>query len=387
MAAEHPIAVHFGAGNIGRGFLGQLYFESGFHTVFVDADAELVDALNASGSYRLEIADAVIESCVIDNLSALHASDIGSIAAALSRAAIASTAVGAGVLPKLAPSFAAGIRRRVEDANERPLNILVCENLMGAAGLLRAGILGELEWPTAGKRFGVADTTIGRMVRTLERERGIPTIRAEAYRHLPVDEDALCGELPPVVGIQPYPNFRAQVEQKLFIHNAAHAGTAYLGWMRRFKTIPDAIEDRWVSGFVDQAMAEVVEALSRRHGIPNAQLESQWAELRRRFANRSLSDTVERVGRDPVRKLGPEERLAGAARMCLDEGVEPEYVGVLIAAALFCLKECNPPAQVYQACLEAMDEDVLIRALGGLEKLESMAELLPPKRNPRGDDE
>ena len=46
-------AVHFGAGNIGRGFVGELLHESGYEVVFADVAEALIDALYAADSYRV----------------------------------------------------------------------------------------------------------------------------------------------------------------------------------------------------------------------------------------------------------------------------------------------------------------------------------------------
>ncbi|MBZ6373149.1 MAG: mannitol-1-phosphate 5-dehydrogenase, partial [Microbacterium hominis] len=46
-------AVHFGAGNIGRGFVGLLLHDGGYELVFSDVAASLVDAINATYSYTV----------------------------------------------------------------------------------------------------------------------------------------------------------------------------------------------------------------------------------------------------------------------------------------------------------------------------------------------
>ncbi|HPP75292.1 MAG TPA: mannitol-1-phosphate 5-dehydrogenase, partial [Armatimonadota bacterium] len=49
-------AVQFGAGNIGRGFIGQLFHESGYEVVFVDVVPDVVRLLNEQRCYTLRIA-------------------------------------------------------------------------------------------------------------------------------------------------------------------------------------------------------------------------------------------------------------------------------------------------------------------------------------------
>ena len=46
-------AVMYGAGSIGRGFIGQLFSESGYETIFIDVNEELIRNLNERGQYSI----------------------------------------------------------------------------------------------------------------------------------------------------------------------------------------------------------------------------------------------------------------------------------------------------------------------------------------------
>lgn len=186
-------AIVFGAGNIGRGFMGQLFCESGYRVTFVDVDRELVEALNRSGSYRLEtVFNEEVKEYRIGPVRALHASQTEEVAAAVATADIGATAVGAGALRHIAPLLAAGIRQRAA-ADRLPLNLIICENLKGAAAAMRelvAGHLPEAELVLLQDRVGFVDTVIGRMVpnpTASMRAADATRIRVEPYKELPVD--------------------------------------------------------------------------------------------------------------------------------------------------------------------------------------------------------
>ena len=108
-------AIIFGAGNIGRGFIGQLYSESGCEVTFVDVDRPLLDTLNERGRYTIRlVTNEQTEEVTVGPVRALHSGDLDAVAEAVSRAEIGATAVGAGILKHIAPAVAAGIARRAQ---------------------------------------------------------------------------------------------------------------------------------------------------------------------------------------------------------------------------------------------------------------------------------
>src|SRR6185437_12933580 len=96
------IAVHFGAGNIGRGFIGSLLYESGYETCFVDVNAELVNLLNEKQQYRVRLADASHEEQLVKNVRAINsATDADQVIEAIAGADIVTAAVGPAILPHI----------------------------------------------------------------------------------------------------------------------------------------------------------------------------------------------------------------------------------------------------------------------------------------------
>jgi mannitol-1-phosphate 5-dehydrogenase len=371
------LAVQFGAGNIGRGFMGQLLRESGFKTVFVDVSKPLVDDLNNRRSYPLRLLDAYSQKAhglTIDHFRALGADQEEAVAEAIAEAHVVATAVGVANLEAISPLLAAGIQRRRE-RNAGPLDIYLCENMLGAAGMLAKHIMGRLDSPAkewAQKSIGFVGTSVARIVggagARLPDDDPLLVI-ADAHRDVPYDGQASrAGELD-IEGFHPVSNFRAEVERKIFTHNLAHAALAYLGYLRGHTYIHETFEDEFVKSVFDGALDETTNALLRRYPADldrAAHLEIR-KDVRVRFGNPLLKDPLTRVAKDPIRKLGRDDRIIGAAELCLSQGITADYIATVCAAALCYNCPEDPGAVRLQSMIEKTGVAEVLRQVSGIE--------------------
>ncbi|MGC8668098.1 MAG: mannitol-1-phosphate 5-dehydrogenase [Chthonomonadales bacterium] len=365
-----PTAVQFGAGAIGRGFIAQLFHESGYRVVFVDVVPQLLQAINERGRYTIHIVGEGSEDVLIDDICAVDGRDQAAVAEALAGCAVASTAVGAGALEHIAGNLAAGLQRRREQGGG-PLNVLVCENLHDAAGLLRNLVAEHL--PASARheilaQVGFVQAVVSRMVPVQQPGPGEDplAIRVEAYKRLPVDGRAVVGTLAPIAGVEPVANFEGYVEQKLYTHNCGHAALGYLGYQYNLVYGYEALEHPSVRPVLDEALRETSAALVRKHGFTEDEQRAHVEDLLRRFGNRALGDTCLRLARDPMRKLAPDDRLVGALRLCEDQGIEPAALPLIIAAALrFDYRE-DPSAEELQRRINERGVEAVLKELCGI---------------------
>ena len=390
--SQTPTAVQFGAGNIGRGFMGELFWQSGYRTVFVDVDHAVVGAMNARGAYEVHhVTSAGDETVTVTGVSALSVGDREAVAEAVAGAAIACTAVGVRALKAVAPALAAGLARRLARPAAPPLTVITCENLVGAG---RA--LGEMVWTELGRlqaagaapaigrdvfdaRCGFVEAVVSRMVPIVPpevRRRDPLWVACEPYARLPVDATAFRGPPPPVPGLVPVQNILAWQRRKLATHNMSHAVCAYLGWPAGHEFIWQAMDDPAVLAVVRGAMAETGRALVSRFAFDPAEQRAHEEDLLERYRNRRLGDQVRRVAADPLRKLGPEDRLIGSARLCLAEGVDPANLLTGIRAALGYNNAEDPAAVELQAMLAARGRAAVLREVCGLKAGEPLFERL-----------
>jgi mannitol-1-phosphate 5-dehydrogenase len=349
-------ALQFGAGNIGRGFMGQLFFEAGYRTIFVEAKHDLVDKLNAAGEYPLRLLDAYSKQEIdmtISNIWAVAASDIDGVAGSIEGADVISTAVGVKNLCSIAPVLADGIRHRLQARSDKrqagptetganPVDIYLCENILDAPRRLKEAVyenLSKEERGGADELIGFVGTTIARMVPVVDPElkRNNPLlVVADSYHHLPFDGKANRAQPPEIEGLYPVSNFKAEVERKLFVYNLGHAALAYLGNLKRYTFVHETIADKEFYTVFSGALDESSKALLDLYpdDLDRAHHQNLRKDIDIRYSNPLLKDTIARVGRDPIRKLGPNDRVIGSLNLCLRQGVYPKRIAAICAAAL-----------------------------------------------------
>ena len=366
-------AMMYGAGNIGRGFIGQLFSQSGYEVVFLDINSAVIDRLNRDGSYPLRFvtADTQYEE-LITNVRGVNACITETAAAEIAGADLMATAVGAKVLPHIVPVIAMGLTQRWQLGDFRPLNILICENLKDAKAVLRKLLLENLDavYHTGFDQLvGLVETSVGRMVPvpTAAMQEGNSTrIWAEPYHELPADQDGFRGGIPDMMGLLPRTPFAVYVERKLYMHNMSHAMLAYLGAAAGHTYIWQAVQDREIRKATLAALEEAAHALHLKHGLEQEELSSFGFNLMSRFDNRMLGDTVARVGRDPIRKLAENDRLTGAARLCVAQGIQADNICRGIAAALRYSSADDPAAREMQALIADAGPAAVLERYAGI---------------------
>lgn len=329
-------AAIIGAGNIGRGFIGQIMSEGGYDVCFIDVAASVVDALNERHEYPLEIVrTGGGEKKLVKNIRAVNGNDHEAAARVIADCDICVTCVGAKAIKFIIPNFVAGVKLRLSEG-KGPINLLICENLMDADKYIRSLLEAELTEDEL-EAVGLVETSVGRMVPLPDKallEIDPLLVRAEAYPVLPCDRDAFKGEVPEIKNVIPISPFRFIIERKLYIHNMGHAVCAYLGMLKGHKYICEAIADPEIRVIVREAMTESAIALSKRYSQPFDSLIAHTDDLIRRFGNTELGDTCERVGADIPRKLAKSDRLTGGSLSVIESGGHPVYIAVGAAAAL-----------------------------------------------------
>lgn len=356
-------AVHFGAGNIGRGFVGLLLHEGGYELVFSDVAGALVDAINATGSYTVhEAGPGGVDRVVTGYRAVNSAEDPDAVAEEVATADVVTCAVGPTVLRFIAPAIVAGLARRSPDLP--PLKVMACENAIGATDQLRAEI--EKLDPAAAGRAVYANTAVDRIVPAQPAGAGVD-VTVEPYYEWAIESGPFEDDLPSIPGAHFVEDLGPYIERKLFTVNTGHAATAYFGAQAGIERISDALADPSIAARVSAALEETGAVLEAVHGLDPEELAAYRAKILDRFRNPELVDTVQRVGRQPLRKLSRHERFIGPASQAAERGLPTSALVAAIAATTAFDDPADEQSVELQRRLGADDPVALTADVTGLE--------------------
>jgi len=285
---------------------------------------------------------------------------------------LVTTAVGPNILDKIASTLAKGLQARFDAGNLTPLNVIACENMVRGTSHLKQEVLKYLPvayHATLESCIGFVDSAVDRIVPPAAAANDDPLeVTVESFSEWIVDQTQFKGELPQVAGMEPTDNLMAFVERKLFTLNTGHIVTAYLGKLRGYRTVREAIEDPVIRSKVRRAMEESGAVLVKRYGF-DPRLHAAYIEkILSRFANPYLVDEIDRVGRQPLRKLAAGDRLVKPLLGTLEYGLPNEQLQEGIAAALHYRNADDPQAVELQALLAELGPAKALARVTGLDE-------------------
>ena len=376
--------VIFGAGKIARGFLGHLLFLSGIDFLFVEKNETLAALINERGQYTVNILGSPEKNCMVRGARALTYTQKEEIADAVARADAVFTAVGGKNLRDVAPFLADGIRARAQIGGDA-LNVITCENWKQPASVLKEAATELLEGAAlefCREKIGFTEAVVMRSAIEPDPEclRKDPlAVNVQDYWQLPVDASRLTGPLPPVPELKKIEAFEGFLERKFYTYNAANGTVSYLGALLGYEHIADAAHDPRILEVLEGVYQETARALSAKHHFP---LEEQLAfagTSRAKLQDYNIVDSIERNARDPIRKLGPDDRLVGSARLAEEYGILPEHLCIAIAAAIYYTNDADPFALQLRTLREREGVDAVLTSVCGIDPSGQLGRLIREK--------
>lgn len=305
-------AVHFGAGNIGRGFIGDILSKNNVAITFVDVNERVIDELNKRHSYEIEVAEEGQPHIVVKNVSGINnAKNPDEVIKAIASADIITTAIGPNILPFIAELIAKGIEARKAAGNNTPIDVLACENMIGGSQYLYQEVKKYLSADVlifAEQYVGFPNAAVDRIVPAQTHEDPLFVV-VEPFNEWVVETSRMRNLTFKLTGVHYEKDLEPFIERKLFSVNSGHATSAYTGAFYGAKTILEALKDDRVKAQVEAVLGEIRSLLIAKWNFDEQALIDYHKIIISRFENPFIVDDVNRVARTPIRKLGYNERF------------------------------------------------------------------------------
>ncbi len=371
-------AVHFGAGNIGRGFIGLLLRQSNFELTFADVSDVLIDELKRRNSYSVEEMSDVSKVIEVSGVNALHsAKDSDELFQTLLEADLVTTAVGPNVLPIIARTLLPVLKKKAETNNKHFLNIVACENTIGGSDQIKAALWDQLS--TEEQRFisatvGFPNSAVDRIVPNQKND-DVLWVKVEPFYEWVIDETEIKGKLD-IQGAHFVSNLEAYIERKLFTVNTGHASCAYAAYQKGYQTILEAISDESIETHVRAVLNETGALMVKKHGFDADEHAAYIDKTVKRFKNPAIVDEVVRVARSPLRKLSRQDRFIRPLVECIENNLSTDALVKAIHSVLDFDYAEDAEAMQVQAYKKELSPSEFYEKVSGLDKDSKASKLL-----------
>ncbi|ANZ22747.1 mannitol-1-phosphate 5-dehydrogenase [Buchnera aphidicola (Diuraphis noxia)] len=330
-------ALHFGAGNIGLGFIGKTLSESNFDVIFSDINQDIINRINHHKNYFVRIVGKNKDKIFnIKNVIGVGFND-PDIVKTITLVDLITTSSGVSSLNKIASVISEGIILKCNMKSIKPLNIIACENKMKASSILKKMVLDTLpeKYYTYFKKYiGFVDCSIDTIIPYKKNQKKSSIlIIAEDFQEWIVNITQFKGKIPKITNMKLSKNLDSLIERKLFTLNTGHAIAAYLGLIKTYQTVNEAILDKTIRFIVKSAMKESGNFLIKHYNFNVHDHFSYIDKIFFRFENPFLLDNLTRIARNPLQKLHKEERLVKPLLGCIQYGLSYGNLAKGIAAA------------------------------------------------------
>jgi mannitol-1-phosphate 5-dehydrogenase len=336
--------VIFGAGKIGRSFLGQVFSTGGYWVIFVDINKYLVNELNYHKEYNVIIKDEKEIIIPVFNVRAIHLSDEDSLMNELDNTSIAAVAVGKKGLPSVVQFLARSLERRQHRKAGFPLDLIIAEDMRDSDIYIKEELKKYLpgNFPFE-KNIGLIEASIEKMAPDSCNDKinhGSLAVYAEAFNTLILSKKNFLNPIPHIPELSTKDNIKAWVDRKQYIHNFGQAALAYLSSLTRpaYLYAWEANNDMKLNEEVYQSMKESATILQSIYPgeFTGEDLEIYIINLLKRFGNKALGNTLYNLGCDLSGKLGFQDRIVPLIHIAFKNNLPyNKILKVLIAGILF----------------------------------------------------
>ena len=286
-------AIHFGAGNIGRGFIGPVLQDNNYEVIFVDVDEKLIDKLNASKEYKVfKLGNTKDNSINVQNVSAVSLNNFSAISDILNEVTFISSSVG----PKFVQDVF-DVINKVQFKNE--VTFIAFENMYRASSTVQKNSEASNPYLT------VIDAVVDKIIPPQKKD-SLDVI-VENYGSIILDKSKT--KPLEISDIVKYGNYEEEFIKKLWLLNGLHLQLAYFGISKGYKYIHEIYKSDEGKEFAIKASSELMNAFSlfakKYHDIEEFSL-----NINDRFSSDTINDELLRIARNPKIKFSENKRFA-----------------------------------------------------------------------------
>lgn len=300
------LAIHFGAGNIGRGFIAPVLQENNYEVVFVDVNKELIEQINLLQRYKVKSISLNASSDIfVKNISGLLLDDEEFLNEKLAKADLITTSVG--------PKFVKDIFNLVSSTKTEKIQTFIAfENMY------RASTSNSTE--SGLSKLVLIDAVVDKIVPP-QNITSLDVI-VEEYGSIILDNNVNTKPLNESK-IVSYSNYEHEFYKKLWLLNGLHLKLAYFGLSRNIKYIHEILNNQEGLDFAERA----IDSLSKAYSLfsnSTEDLKDFKQTILNRFSMPEIQDEVTRIARNPQIKFSKDERFERPLRLLIsaDEDVE-----------------------------------------------------------------
>ena len=294
------LALHFGAGNIGRGFIAPVLQENNFQVIFIDINENLINKINKAKKYEIRYLNSKKENNSIENIEGVSLSDTKNLSTLIKKSELITTSVG--------PNYVKDVVNTVVDNNSgNDLNFIAFENKY------RCSTVTKSECEVDDKNLYFIDAVVDKIIPVQNSE--LLDIHVEEYGSIVLDENhnAPLDESDVVT----YGNYEYEFKKKLWMLNGLHLCLAYYGLSKNLKYIHELFTNSETKEFTKTISTNYFESVLLLGFEERDKIENYKKSIVDRFSNDEISDELIRVARNPLFKFSQNERFQGPIDLLL----------------------------------------------------------------------
>ena len=372
-------ATHFGAGNIGRGFIGEILAKNGFSIEFVDINETIINALMSRKGYTIELAEESKQQIQVANVTGINnQKNPEAVIDSVATSQIVTTAIGPNILPFIAELIAKGIQKRRANQVTEKLDVIACENMIGGSQFLFEKVKAYLtreDLDYVNQYVGFPNAAVDRIVPIQHHDDPL-FVSVEPFSEWVVDKTQMKNPELALSDVEYVDDLEPYIERKLFSVNTGHASVAYTGASLGYQTIDEAIADEKVLTTLENVLKETGSLLIAKWQFDPQVHQAYAQKIVARFKNPYISDAITRVARTPIRKLGYDERFIRPIRELHDRNLSYQQLLTVVGLIFNYRDEKDEQSVELQKMLQSESLEAVVRKVTQLTDETLIAEIV-----------